>query len=172
MADAFVQLAVDGAGKMMDTTSLTVSAQTVHRQRINHADPTDAAGLAKVRNVLPVAGDYGLVTRAIPPYATRADTFTAGANGTTLDVSGAPMRAYALAVKKTGSVTSWTVVLEASLDNTNWTTVLTATDVTPGDGAIIWSGAQAFPVLYLRARCAAITLGAGTNVISTIVGVC
>lgn len=49
MADSFVQPPANtGVGPQIDTTSLTVSAQTVQRQRINIADPSAAAGLAGV----------------------------------------------------------------------------------------------------------------------------
>lgn len=49
MADSFIQPPANtGVGPLVDTTSLTVSAQTVNRQRINIADPTAATGLAGV----------------------------------------------------------------------------------------------------------------------------
>lgn len=103
-------------------------------------------------------------------FSTRADTFTTTSNGTTVDVHLAPLKSFTLSVKATGSVTSWTVVLECSLDNTNFTTVLTHTNVTPGDGVAVFSGTSLAPCMYFRSRSSAITLGAGTNVIATILG--
>lgn len=68
MADAFVQLPDDAAntGKKTDTESITVGANTVHRQRNLVADPVTAAGLARVKNALPGLSDYGLTTRPAP----------------------------------------------------------------------------------------------------------
>ncbi len=68
MADAVVILPDDSSntGKKTDTSSLTVSAQTVHRQRNNLADPTVAAAIAKVLAALPALADYGLVVRQAP----------------------------------------------------------------------------------------------------------
>jgi hypothetical protein len=102
--------------------------------------------------------------------SSRSDTYTTTANGTAVDVSAQGMSQFAIQCKATGSVTSWTVVLEASLDGTNYVTVLTCDSVADGDGAIVWTGPQRYPALYFRSRCSAITLGAGTNVIATIVG--
>jgi len=48
--------------KKLDTTSLTVAAQTVHRERINIAGAADV-DLAVVTNADPGASDYGLVSR-------------------------------------------------------------------------------------------------------------
>lgn len=103
-------------------------------------------------------------------YATRSDTFTTTSSGTTVDRSTSPLKSFTVAVKATGSVTSWTVALECSLDNTNFTTVLTHTSVTPGDGQAMFGGTSLTPCLYFRSRCTAITLGAGTNVVATILG--
>lgn len=102
--------------------------------------------------------------------SSRSDTYTATANGTAVDVSAQGMQNFALQCKQTGTVTSWTVVLEASLDGTNYVTVLTHSKATDGDGAIVFSGANKYPALYFRSRCTEVTLGGGTNVIATIVG--
>lgn len=66
MADGVVGLAVDGTGKKVDTSELTVGANTVERQRINIADATNAAGLTVVANAAPAGTEYALVTRNIP----------------------------------------------------------------------------------------------------------
>lgn len=64
MADAFVQLPDDAAntGKKVDNDSLTVGANTVHRQRVRQAGGA-AAELLDIRNAAPGASDYGIVTR-------------------------------------------------------------------------------------------------------------
>ena len=65
MADGLVQVGPDSTGKKVDTSELTVGANTVERQRIVMADPTTAAALATVRNSEPVDTDYALVVRSI-----------------------------------------------------------------------------------------------------------
>ncbi len=109
---------------------------------------------------------------------TRSDTFTtASVNGTVVDISAQGMSKFALQVKQTGTVTSWDVRLMGSLDGTNYIEILrhvkttTGSETVAGDGAIAFTGANHYPLLYFRSRCEAITLGGGTNVIATIVGV-
>lgn len=63
MADGFIILPPDSTGKALDTSNLTVSAVSVHRERLNIADPTLDVGLAKVTNAAAGASDYGLVVR-------------------------------------------------------------------------------------------------------------
>jgi len=48
MADGVIQVAPDSTGKKVDTSELTVNAQTVERQRVVLADPTSPTGLAPV----------------------------------------------------------------------------------------------------------------------------
>jgi len=69
MADGVVQVAPDSSGKKVDTSELTVSAQTVERQRIVIADNATAAALAAVENAAPATGDYGLITRPLAAVA-------------------------------------------------------------------------------------------------------
>lgn len=104
-----------------------------------------------------------------PDFSTRSDTYTTTANGTTVDVHTSPVKYFTLQVTSTGVVTSWTVVLEGSLDGTNFTTILTHTDVI-GNGVVVFIGASTASCLYFRSKCTAIVLGAGTNVIATIIG--
>lgn len=118
-----------------------------------------------------VAGAEG-ARSVVELYGTRSDTFTSTGNGTAVDVSTRPMRKFGLQVKGTGATpTSWTVVLEGSLDGTNYTTILTHVNGTNADGAVVWSSAVETPCLYFRARCSALTLGGATNVVATILGV-
>lgn len=78
MTDAFVQLPPDSTGSKIDTESLTVSANTVMRERHQVAGATDVA-IAVVTNATPGASDYGLVVRG-------AGVFSVDDNGTTLSV--------------------------------------------------------------------------------------
>jgi hypothetical protein len=134
------------------TSIATDDISSVHYQRIKRSVGADGS-----------ATDY-------LDKSSRSDTYTAAANGTTVDVSAQGMKRFGLQVKQTGTVSSWTVLLEVSLDGTNFVTVLTHTKADDGDGAIAFTGANLYPALYFRSRCSAITLGGGTNVIATIVG--
>lgn len=73
MADQFAQIATAGTGLKIDTSELTVNANTVERQRINISDPTTAAAHTAVMNAETAGTEYGVVTRAagatkIAPY--------------------------------------------------------------------------------------------------------
>jgi hypothetical protein len=65
MADDFVEVSPDttGLGPSIDTSSLTIGSEEVHRQRINIADPTTAVAIAAVKNTPAAVGDYGMVVR-------------------------------------------------------------------------------------------------------------
>lgn len=103
--------------------------------------------------------------------SSRSDTFTGTGNGTAVDVTAKPCKSFGVQVKGTGAApTSWTVVLEASLDGTNYTTILTHTNTSLSDGAVLWSGAAVSPALYFRSRCSALLLGSATNIAVTIIG--
>lgn len=130
---------------------------------------TDDVGGVHYQRVKRSVGADGLATDFLDK-ASRSDTFTTAANGTTVDVSAQGMCKFSLQVKQTGTVTSWTVVLEGSLDGTNFQTILTHTKANNLDGGIIGLGSSASPYLYFRSRCAAISLGGGTNIVVTIVG--
>lgn len=110
----------------------------------------------------------------VPGFATRSDTFTAAANGTTVDVSTRPCRRFGLQVKGTGAAASaWNVVLEGSLNNSQFTTILEHSNAgefrnaADGETVYVESGG---PFLYFRSRLVSITLGSATNVVATIVG--
>lgn len=107
----------------------------------------------------------------VPYERDRQDIFTVPANGTVLDVSLVPCSRFALQVSGTGAApTAWSVVLEASLDNVNFSTILTHASL-DGDanGATKW---QALPaaVKYFRSRDVSITLGPATNIVVNILG--
>lgn len=138
---------------------------TLNLSMLNSAPGSDTGQVAvPVRVVSQLGAGAGGST-----FGTRSDTFTATGSGTTVDSHLAPVKYFSLSVAETGTVTSWTVVLECSLDDTTFTTVLTHTN-TSGSGATVFGGTTAFPCLYFRSRASAITLGAGTNVIATILG--
>lgn len=69
MADGFVRVPQDSNGKRIDTSEIVVGLNTVERQRIILADPTDPSGISAVVNSDPSPNEYGIVTRTIPPIA-------------------------------------------------------------------------------------------------------
>ena len=98
------------------------------------------------------------------------DTFTAVANGVTQNVINKPIKHFAIQVVGTGAAaTAWSVVLEGSLNNVNFSTIMTHTEVT-GNGAVLWSGATIYPVLHFRSRVVSLTLGPATNIVASILG--
>jgi hypothetical protein len=108
---------------------------------------------------------------------TRQETFTSTATGTAQDVSAQGMARFSLQVVQTGTVTSWTVVVERSIDGTNYDAAnpvlkhmktADGTETVSGDKAIA-STSTPYPTLYFRTRCTELTLGAGTNVVATVV---
>ena len=70
-----------------------------------------------------------------------------------------PFQSYGLQVKGAGgTVTSFTVNLEGSLDNTNFTTLGTASS----DGALV--SATGKPATFVRANVSALSLGTATSI--------
>lgn len=63
MSDGTVQVAPDSTGKIIDTSELTVGANTVERQRVVLADGTDPLGLATITNFPADTTMYGVVAR-------------------------------------------------------------------------------------------------------------
>ena len=106
----------------------------------------------------------------VPAHATRADTYTTTASGVTVDSSAVPLQHYGIQVKGTGAApTSWTALLEGSLDGTNFSTLITHN---ANDGSILWLiGGVNLPCLYMRSRVSALSLGSATNIVVTIIGV-
>jgi hypothetical protein len=67
VADGIVQVAPDSTGKKVDTSEITVGANTVERQRINIADPVTAANIAIV-STSNADGDAGGMAMAAGAY--------------------------------------------------------------------------------------------------------
>ncbi len=132
---------------------------------------SDANALIQLFRPVGVTGSEGSKT-VVELYATRADTYTIAASGTSVDAATRPIKYFGLQVKGTGaSATSWTVLLEGSLDGTNFTEIFTHTNTTNSDGATAWSSAVATPCLYIRSRCSAVVLGGASAIVATILGV-
>jgi hypothetical protein len=93
---------------------------------------------------------------------------TTGVQGSFGAPGGAPFSTYALQVKGTGAApTSWSVTLEGSLDNANWTTIITHS-ATDGSTQFDTNGK---PVLFVRVNVGSLSLGSATNIVIKAVAV-
>ena len=159
---------------MADNVTFQTTAATPASGTVVAADEVTYSGdtaKLQVTRVVAVTGSEGSKT-VVELYATRSDTFTSTGNGTAVDASTRPMRSFAIQVTGTGAAaTSWTVVLEGSLDGTTYTTILTHTGTVDSNGGTHWGDAVATPILYFRSRCTAVTLGSATNIIAVVLGV-
>jgi hypothetical protein len=64
VVDGVVQVAPDGAGKMLDNSVVVVGANTTYRERINISDPVDSSAHARVKDFIDGL-EQGLVTRDV-----------------------------------------------------------------------------------------------------------
>jgi len=91
--------------------------------------------------------------------------FTAIATSDVVELTRAACKSFGLCCTEDGTVTSWDIRLEVSLDGTNgWTAVLTHTRAGTGSDVTIFTEEKLYPSKYYRLRCEAITLGGGTGV--------
>ena len=103
-------------------------------------------------------------------FKEQQDSFSATGTGTVVDARTVPLSSFALQVAPVGNVTSWDVRLEGSLDNALFTTLLTHTNLSPGSGQIVVTGAVLAPFLYFRTRCKSVDLGSGIRLQTHVVG--
>lgn len=68
MGSNYIQLPPNSTGLKVDTSELTVSANTVQRENNTISDPSTAAAIAAVENAQPGSSDYGLVVRNVQGY--------------------------------------------------------------------------------------------------------
>jgi hypothetical protein len=126
MADAVVQLPPDSSGKMLDQESLTVGANTVHRQRQQIAGAL-AAEIARVMNSAPAGTEYGLVVRQsglVVIQGQQSALQTGSIIAATTVVGPFTATNYNLAtVGIAGTYNGVTAVFEGSPDGTNWFTL-------------------------------------------------
>lgn len=81
---------------------------------------------------------------------------------------GGPFATYAISVKGTdGTLTSWTALLEGSIDGVNWTTLITH-NATAGSTSWETTGK---PCLQVRVNVTALVLNTATSATVTIVAV-
>lgn len=129
----------------------------------------DEVGSAYYQRMKRSVGADGSATDYLDKHS-RSDTYTTAANGTAVDVSAQGFSAFAIGVKGTGAAaTAWNVVIEGSIDGTNYSTIATHVNTVHTDGQVLWVGANR-PCLYFRSRCVSVTLGSATNIVATILG--
>lgn len=162
MADQYVQISPDGSGKKIDTSELTVSGNTVERQRMVIGDPTSATALANVAD-----GDTGqnsLITAGSRKEL--AFSVTTATSSSVTDCSNYRWVGVHVVTQGTGS----TVNFEASNDSTNWapctlTALNFAAALSPSTTGtnVIYHGP--LPARYFRVRVSGISAGTTAGVI-------
>lgn len=97
MADSYIGLPADGAGKKLDADSLTVSGQTVYRER-DRISGAGADDLAVVTDTDAVGVDHGLVVRPIDVVNPICDYLSSAdlAAGASVDLDGTAISASAI----------------------------------------------------------------------------
>lgn len=102
----------------------------------------------------------------------KTDSFTGTTSGATVesDYDSIPLDWALTVVQVGGTATSWTVVLEGSLDGVTFTTILTHAN-TDGTGVTKWQAAGVKnPCVFYRTRCSAVVLGTATSIKAIVVG--
>src|SRR5277367_93112 len=84
--------------------------------------------------------DFPAVQAISKSFSTRSDTYTGAAAGVLINASTMPRETFALQVKGISAVAdAWDVVLEASLDGTNFTTVLEQARPSPFENGFLYT---------------------------------
>lgn len=147
--------------------TVAVSSTDLDIRDLSHSQ--DSVKIGDGVDFLAIAAD-GSIAVSKPAPTTQSNTFVATGTSTPLDVSTKSLQKFGLVVKGTGAVAgNWDVGLEGSLDGTNWTRILRHRPA-QNDGEIIFSGANLFPVLFLRVNVSTLTLGGATNIVVKFVG--
>jgi hypothetical protein len=111
------------------------------------------------------------ITTFVGTFFNSVDTFTATGVGTTINATARPLKSFTIQVTGTGALpTLWTVALEGSLDNINWTPILSHIQ-SVGNGVMLSTGTTIVPVSYLRVNCTTLALGLATNIVVATLGV-
>lgn len=147
-----------------------VSDGTLNLALLNSAPASDTGQTAIPVRVISQLGAGGGGSSGAS-FALQTDTFAATGSGTTVDVHTGPVKFYSLQVVATGSVSSWIVVLDCSMDGVNFSSIpnLNATSGS-GSGAIQFTGGAPYPCAYFRSRVTTLSLGTGTNIVVTVLG--
>lgn len=160
MSDSDVQIAPDGSGKLIDTSSLSTGAGTVQRQRVALGDPSTGAALAAVKNSSAGGSDYGLVTRPVNQNWVEQVNLNPG---NTLPIASATFNSTAIDLTDLSSggpgFSKWrvlinidqtgTLTIQQSPDNSNWYATLQGLSIVSGQAFIFES---LIVLRYLRAH--------------------
>lgn len=100
----------------------------------------------------------------------RVDTYVSTSSGVIISCTSGAARSFGVLVVGTAAAADlWDVRLEGSLDGVNFTQIMQHTTQT-GNSVHLWSGSVLSPSLYIRSRCATLTLGSASNIVVTILG--
>lgn len=99
-------------------------------------------------------------------FSQTRNTVASGA-GTAVDMSSNPMASFGIFVIKDGgtTLTGFTVLLEGSLDNANWTTLVSNSSVS-GNPQLVWVASK--PVFYMRSNATAVN-GTGSPTVKIVI---
>jgi len=124
----------------------------------------------RIRDLTPEVLRRALVPLGPLPQRT-SEEFTASGDGLVMDLGLNACRDWSVCVVENGTVTSWDVRFEYSLDAVNWTEIsdLTHTRAITGDG-VVKGTTPAYPATHFRPRVDELTLGGGTNITVYILG--
>lgn len=171
MTDGIIQIAPDSTGKKVDTSELTVGANTVERQRTVIADDATAAAVAKVQATQPGSSDYGLTVRQAGDGYVVLNAYAWSAAAVLW--SGATDGYNSFNLQITGTFSA-TLVVEESNDNANWAQVfVTDSTSTPATGyasSLTSAKTHSYGQIrakYIRVRCS--TFASNTSGIVTFV---
>lgn len=94
-------------------------------------------------------------------YWDHEETFSGIGNGTVLDMSLQPAKYFSLQVRQeSGLALLWSVLLEVSLNGSEWSTIASHTNVAQSLGDIVLPQIVPYPARYLRFRVTGVTVGA------------
>ncbi|CAK0741517.1 hypothetical protein CCP1ISM_130011 [Azospirillaceae bacterium] len=110
------------------------------------------------------------ISLGMPNFVNQIDVYTTVTVGTTVDISTFPLKNFTFSVTPNGSVNSWSVIVEGSLDGINFTTIGSYSNPT-GTGITVFPGVNIAPCFFFRSRCTSIDLGSGTSITVTVLGV-
>lgn len=134
MTDAFVQIQVDGAGKFVDTTSLTVASTLVQRQRfvVAGAGASDLAPVDAIQGLATAIKDIPVVLRQIVSQINRPIAMDPGTGRLRSSIDNIASGLTLSTITTVGIVSTVSSVTSVSTVNTvtTVTTVATVTAVT------------------------------------------
>ena len=93
----------------------------------------------------------------------RTENFTAAASGASTELRFATSSLSLQVVGVGAAPTAWSVSLQGSNNNANWTNLLMHITA-DGNGANVFTGSNRFPIRYVRVNVTALVLGGATSI--------